>query len=110
MKYYIGLLLCVMALATGCKTTAKQATYNTLYSLEKTTTAAFDSYISLVIDKKVNADYLPAVSSHYNKFQAAMTVAVDIAQHNTDTAAPDYLVVESQDVIHLITLAKGGAK
>lgn len=100
-------LVVVIVMCSGCQTTRQQAEYNTLYSLEKTTTAAFDGYVQLIVDKKVNADYLPAVSSHYNKFQAAMTLALDAVQHDQNAVAPPYLAQESADLINLINLAKG---
>lgn len=92
----------------GCTTNQQTVAYNSLYSLEKTTQAAVDSYDTLVIQGKVPTNGVPAVSKAYNEFQASFILAVDAAQFNTNAVSPPALVVESQDVINLITtLTKG---
>lgn len=99
----------VILTIAGCNTTQQKAAYNTLYSLEQTTTAAVDSYDTLVLQGKVPTNGVPAVSRAYNDFQAAFRVALDAVQFNTNAIAPPNLVVESQDVINLITTLKGKA-
>ena len=95
------------AISTGCTTNQQKIAYNTLYSVEKTTTAAYDSYIDTVIKGISTKDGVPRVSKAYNTFQASFLLALDAAQYNTNALAPAALMVESMDVINLINQVKG---
>lgn len=86
----------------ACESTPKQKTYNTIYTLQLATTAAFDSYISLAVDGKVPTNGIPRVSTAYNKFQVSSLIAQDAAHFAVDAKAPSSLITESQDVINLI--------
>lgn len=88
---------------TGCNTSQQQVAFNTLYSVEHTTVAAYDGYISGVIGGTVSTNGVPRVSKAFNTFQASFIVALDAAQFNTNSLAPNSLIVESQDVINLIS-------
>lgn len=98
------------ALITGCSTTQQTVTYNTLYSVEHTTVAAYDGYVKAVITGQASTNGLPAVSKSFNAFQASFLVALDAAQFNTNALAPANLMVESADVINLISQFKSKAK
>ena len=90
------------AVILGCKSTPQTIAYNTLYSVEKATTAAYDGYVDLVIKGKTTSLYVPSVSKAYDHFQASMFVALDAVQFNTNALAPSSLVIESDDLINLI--------
>lgn len=92
----------------GCTTNQQKIALNTLGTLEQTTTAAVDAYDSLVIKGTVPTNDVPRVSKAYNTFQASMLVALDAVQFNTNAVSPPSLVVESQDVINLITTIEKG--
>lgn len=93
---------------TGCNTSQQQIAFNSLYTVEHTTVAAYDGYISGVIGGTVSTNGVPRVSKAFNTFQASFIVALDAAQFNTNALAPANLVTESQDVLSLITTVKGG--
>lgn len=97
-------LFCII----GCTTTQQRTTFNSLSSIESTTTAAFNAYGGLVIQGKIPTNDLPKVAAMYNKFQAGELLAVELAQNNTNALAPSALIAESVDLINLINLIKGG--
>lgn len=100
-------LIAVVVIIQGCTTSQQTIAYNTLFSLEKTTTAAIDTYDSMVIKGTIPTNSVPQVSKAYNDFQAAFVLAVDAVQFNTNAVAPPALVVESQDLLNLITTVEG---
>lgn len=99
-----GLGLCGLV---ACKSGQQRIAYNTLYSVERTTTGAYDGYIDSVIKGISTTNGVPKVSSAYNKYHASFLVALDAVQYNTNALAPAALVVESQDVVNLIRTWKG---
>jgi len=83
MKTKCKLLLCVLLACAPiafsgmtCKPSEQRLAYNTLSSVEDTTTAAFRAYLTLVVKGEVSKDKLPAVAQAYNQFQSAMQAAV----------------------------------
>lgn len=94
----------------GCSILQHKNTYNTLYSVEATTTAAVDGYFSLVAKGTLPTNGVPSVSTKYNLFQASFLLAIDAAQFNSNAIAPQALTVESQDLLNLITTIKNGGK
>lgn len=109
MKKLISLACIVLlaAIMVACNTTQQRIAFNTLYSVEKATTGAYDGYVDSIIKGVTSTNSLPKVSSLYNKYQASFIVALDAVQFNTNAIAPASLIVESQDVINLITNLKG---
>ncbi len=99
----VALALCV----AGCAVTTQTVAYKTLYSVEKVTTGAYDGYLDSVIQGVTSTNAMPRVSSAYNKFQTSLIVALDAVQFNTNALAPDSLVIESGDLINLISAVKG---
>ena len=95
-----------LTFSSGCKTSQQQAAFNTLYSVEHTTVSAYDGYLDLVVAGKLTTNAVPRVAKSFNTFQASFLVALDAAQFNTNALAPANLLVESQDVINLITQIK----
>lgn len=110
-KHIIGLTLIIaLFLFTGAscpKTTPATKAFNSIYSVEKAGTAAYDGYLAAVIDGKVATNDLPAVSRKFNAFQASVLVALDGVQFRTNALAPPSLEVEMQDLVNLITTLKG---
>lgn len=104
MKYLTALLLAIGLAA--CTTSQQTAAYNTIFSLEKTTTAAYDGYLDLVIQGQVQTNAMPVVAKAYNNFQAAATTATDAANYSTNALAPPNLVTLAQDVINQINTAR----
>lgn len=90
----------------GCTTSQQTTAYNTIFSLEKSTTASYDGYLDLVIQGQVKTNAMPGVSKAYNDFQAAATTATDAANFSTNALAPANLVILAQDVVNQINAAR----
>ena len=100
----------VALIGYGCASGPQRVAFNTLYSVEQSTTSAVDVYDSLVISGAVPTNDVPRVSRAFNLWQKSFTVALDAVQFNTNAIAPPNLVVESQDLINLINkISKGKA-
>ena len=97
-------------LIAGCTAPQQRIAFKTLYSIEQTTTAAVDSYDTLVINGAVPTNDVPRVAAAFNTFQASFLLALDAAQFNTNAIAPPNLIVESQDLVNLITTLKAKPK
>lgn len=102
--FLLAIGLC--ALPQGCASQQK-VVFNTLYSVEHTTVAAYDGYMASVISGATSTNAVPKVSKGFNTFQASFLVALDAAQFNTNAIAPASLVQESSDLINLINTVKG---
>lgn len=102
----LGLISFVL-LCAACNTSQQRIAFNTLYSVEKATTAAYDGYLDSVIKGVTPTNGVPKVSRAYNHFQSSFVVALDGVQFNTNALAPASLVVEAQDVVNLINNWKG---
>lgn len=100
---YVGLTLFY-----GCSTSQQRTAFNTLGTVETSTTAAVDGYFLLVGQGKVPTNGVPTVSRDFNKFQGAMLVALDVVQNNTNALAPTSLMQLSTDLINEIGQFKGG--
>lgn len=105
---FLASLLAIACLAYGCTTNQQKIAYNTLYTVETTTTSVYDGYVDTVINGQSSITNLPTVSKAYNHFQGAFLLALDAAQFNTNALAPESLVIESKDIINLINTIKGG--
>lgn len=100
-------LLPGLALIQGCTTSQQRIAFNTIGSLETTTTAAVDGYFLAVAKGGVSTNGVPAVSRDYNKFQGGVLVALDIVQNNTNALAPASLQQLSTDLISEIGQFRG---
>lgn len=108
MKIITLTILAAALIVVGCTTNQQKVAFNSLATLEQTTTAAVDAYDSLVIQGKVATNGVPQVSKAYNDFQVSFVLALDAVRFNTNAVSPPSLVVESQDLVNLIsTLSKG---
>lgn len=94
-----------LLLFQGCTTSQQTTAFKTLGTLEDTTTAAVDQYYAGVVKGTFSTNSMATVSKAYNDFQAAMALAIDAVQNNTNALAPPNLVQESTDLINLITTA-----
>lgn len=99
----VWLAVAGVAVFTGCNTTQQMTAVKTLYSLEKVTTAAYDSYVGQVIAGRAPTNGVPAVSKAYNSFQSAALVELDLVQFSTNALASDGLTQLSVDLLNLIT-------
>lgn len=88
---------------SGCGTTAQTRSFNTIYTLQKTTLAAYDSYLGEVIKGTVPTNGVPAVSDAFNTFQLSTLVALDVVAWNTNAPATAHLETLSLDLLNLIT-------
>lgn len=91
----------------GCNTTQQKAAFNSISSVEQTVSSSYQAYVGLVVTGKIPTNDVPKVASALNHFQVATTLAVDLAQNNTNALAPHSLMVEAQDVINLINNITG---
>lgn len=92
----VALLTAILLLVGACVST-QRATYNTLYSLEHSTTAAYDTYIYGVVRGQWTTNGVPQVSRDYDRFQIGMRAAVEVAQF-------DYQAIAPSNVTHLATI------
>ena len=104
LKYIAPLILGLLFLA-ACQSPQKQA-YTTLYTLEHSTTAAYDTFIYGVVRGQFKTNDVPQVSRNYDQFQIGMRGAVELAQFNWSAVAPSNVVHLGTVVIRSITEAK----
>lgn len=103
-KYIAPLILGLLFMA-ACQSPQKAA-YNTLYSLEHSTTAAYDTFIYGVVRGDFKTNDLPQVSRNYDQFQIGMRGAIELAQFNWSAIAPSNVVHLGTVVLKSITEAK----
>lgn len=82
--------------------TPRTVVYNTIFSLQKSTLAAYDNYLDGVISGTIPTNGLPKVSAEFNKFQMASMVAINLNQAGTNTLASSNLVSMANSVLNLI--------
>ena len=97
----IGLAIVLAGCATG------RAYYNTLSSLQITTTAAYNGYLDLVVKGAITTNAVPTVSKDYNLFQVVWSSAVAVAHFNTNAVAPSAVTDAAAKVVNDISAAKG---
>jgi len=105
LKYSMPLLVGI-ALFLGACTTTKRTVHNTLYSVESSTTAAYDTYLYGVIRGNFKTNDVPVVSQNYDRFQIGMRVAIVAAQYNMTNLAPHDVIHLAEVVVHSILEAK----
>lgn len=111
-KYKIVMLCCSLLFAgaiitntTGCKS-AQTITYQTIYGLERSTTAVYDGYLDQILKGTVKTNDFPTISKTYNDFQLGVQLAIATAQFNTNAPAPADLVTKALNLKTTITEAK----
>lgn len=105
-KHPAVLLVAMLIFVGACASTPKKVAFDTLYTLEHSTTAAYDTYIAGVIMGKWKTNDVPTVSKNYDQFQIGMNGAVELAQFNWQTIAPSNVVHLGTVVIKSIVEAK----
>ena len=105
-KYTFPLLLVIALFIGACATSPQKAAYNTLYTLEHSTTAAYDTFIYGVVRGHFKTNDVPTVSKNYDQFQIGMRGAVELAQFDWAAIAPSNVVHLGTVVIRSITEAK----
>lgn len=104
LKYTIPLLLGLFVLV-ACKS-PQQAAYKTLYTVEHSTTAAYDGYLQGVVRGQFKTNDVPKVSKSYDQFQIGMQGAVELAQFDWSAIAPSNVVHLGTVVLKSIAEAK----
>ena len=105
-KYTFPLLLVIALFIGACTSTPKKVAFDTLYTLEHSTTASYDTYIAGVIKGTWKTNDVPTVSKNYDQFQIGMRGAVELAQFNWEAIAPSNVVHLGSVVIKSIIEAK----
>ena len=105
-KYTFPLLLVIALFIGACTSTPKKVAFDTLYTLEHSTTASYDTYIAGVIKGTWKTNDVPTVSNNYDQFQIGMRGAVELAQFNWEAIAPSNVVHLGSVVIKSIIEAK----
>lgn len=103
----VSLLASPVVMTTGCKTSGQTLVYNTLYSVQNTTLAAYDAYLYQVVKGTISTSSTPAVSQAFNRFQTGMQVALAAAQFNWQSPAPVDVTLLASQVLNAIASAKG---
>lgn len=115
MKRLYSLLLAVALLSwiavpivsfTGCTTNQQTLAYQTIYSLEVTTTATFDAYLTSVVKGKVSTANTAAIAQAYNEFQQALNAATQLVKGKVQAPASATLEAAAAKVTNLIAQAK----
>jgi hypothetical protein len=88
------------------KPSQQQLSFNTIYTVETTATATYDSYVSLVAQGKLPTNDVPRISKLFNKFQAYEQVALDLVHNNTNAIAPADLMTQGQTLVNEILVIK----
>lgn len=104
MKILAALSLAV--LLTACQLTNQTIAYRSLASVETSTVAAFDSYLTAVAKGKVSTNAVPKISKDFQAFQDAMRTATLLVQGNTNAVAPANLTAQSATLLNEISTAK----
>lgn len=103
----IGSSVGITLLQSGCTPAQQTTTFKTLYSLEKSTVAAYDGYAHLVVIGQAPTNGVRKVSQAFNTFQASFLLALNLAQLNSNAPAPASLVIQAGEVTAAISKAKG---
>lgn len=89
----------------GCASQSR-VTFNTLASVQSVTTAAYNSYLDLVLQKQLPTNSVPVVSRDYNLFQLVWNATVIVAQWNTNAPPTQPVTDAAAKVIADINQAK----
>lgn len=106
LKYSMPLVVLIALFLGACASSPKNTAYNTLYTLEHSTTSAYDTFIYGVVRGKFKTNDVPIVSKNYDQFQIGMQGAVELAQFDWSAIAPSNVVHLGSVVIKSIVEAK----
>jgi len=99
-------LLLAFALFAGACASKERVIFNTLYSVEHTTTAAYDGFLYGVVRGQIPTNNVPVVSQDYDRFQIGMKAAIEVAQYDVSAPASTEVVRLSNIVLKSILEAK----
>jgi hypothetical protein len=111
MKTLTSIYVCIcvlagMAMFEGCGSTPQTTAYKTIGSMETTVSASYDAYIAGVIKGQFPTNQVPLVSKAFNTFQAAATVAVNLASGSTNAPPTSDLILDAANLATAITAAE----
>lgn len=104
MKKLIPLL--ALLIVVGCAS-ANKTLYQTLSSVQVTTSGAYNAYLDLVVTGKLATNSVPTVSKDYTIFQGIWTSAVTAGSLGVNTIATQPVTDAAAKVVADITIAKG---
>jgi len=92
----------IVGFVSACNTTQQRIAANTLSATHDVVQQGVDSYFIATAKGLASTNGIPVVSASYNKFQKVYVAAVDFAQNNTNSLAPDNVIQEAADVAAVI--------
>ena len=98
--------ICAVAFLIGCAT-ASRTVYNTLASVQVTTSGAYSAYLDLVVQGKLPTNSVPLVSKDYTIYQNVWNSAVSVAALGVNAPATQPVTDAAAKVVADITIAKG---
>lgn len=111
--FFIAMLIagaCFVALPvvsiTGCNTSQQTIAVNSLSAVESTATAAYNGYLTLVVQGKVRTNDVPTVSHAFNQLQADIVLAAVSLQNGTNALAPASITSEATNLVNVINSAE----
>ena len=105
-KYTFPFLIVIALFIGACTSTPKKVAFDTLYTLEHSTTATYDTYIAGVIKGTWKTNDVPTISKSYDQFQIGMSGALELAQFDWQSIAPSNVVHLGTVVVKAIIEAK----
>lgn len=95
-----------VAILIGC-VSASKTVYNTLASVQVTTSGAYSAYLDLVVQGKLTTNSVPLVSKDYTIYQTVWNTAVSVASLGVNAPATQPVTDAAAKVVADITIAKG---
>jgi len=107
MKYFILSLVAVAAVVVGCSTTTSTQTvaYQTIGTIQQSSKAAYDGYITAILNGVASTNGLPIVKNAYNQLEADEIAACVISQNSTNALASASLLQDAASLTAVITTA-----
>lgn len=98
--------LIALLFVIGCAS-ANKTLYQTLSSVQLTTSGAYSAYLDLVVTGKLATNSVPTVSKDYTIFQGVWNSAVSAGSLGVNTVATAPVTDAAAKVLADITIAKG---
>lgn len=96
-------------ISTGCHTpTQQKLSVTTIVSTHQVVDAALDTYLDLVVAKKLATNGVPAVLTSYALYQQAYNSALVVVLGNTNAPAPPELAAAAASFTTTVNNAKKG--
>lgn len=101
----IAIALIAVALA-GCAGSPKKVAFDTISSLDVSTTKAYQAYLDLVATEKLPIASMREVGVAFDSFKATESTAITVAQSDTSVLAPPNLIQAANTVLNVINKVK----